>query len=201
MSTSYRAKWGVGGCGCPSNDVVGNLMDLGWRFAIPRKLHMGSSHSIIFQYWSYMGSYMGVSKNMGVSPQIIHFNRVFHDFHHPFLGFFPLFLVQHPYQESWPSFKPLNGKNTLPSPHRSVSQTSRLAESSWSKGHRLPSVTRQPLGKTGYMRNCLCHVGTLKMPGDIVSWKHHFSGLHVKSRETHSKKLRESGDHLRCAKG
>ncbi len=29
---------------------------------------------------------MGVSKNRGVSPQIIHFNRVFHYFHHPFWG-------------------------------------------------------------------------------------------------------------------
>ena len=28
--------------------------------------------------------YMDVSKNRGVSPQIIHFNRSFHDFHHPF---------------------------------------------------------------------------------------------------------------------
>ena len=26
------------------------------------------------------------TKNMGVSPQIIHFNRVFHYFHHPFWG-------------------------------------------------------------------------------------------------------------------
>ena len=34
-----------------------------------------------------------VSKNMGVSPQIIHFNRVFHDFHHPFWGFYPYFWV------------------------------------------------------------------------------------------------------------
>ena len=29
---------------------------------------------------------MGVSKNSGFSPQIIHFNRVFHYFHHPFWG-------------------------------------------------------------------------------------------------------------------
>ena len=29
---------------------------------------------------------MGVSKNSGSSPQIIHFNRVFHYFHHPFWG-------------------------------------------------------------------------------------------------------------------
>ena len=30
--------------------------------------------------------YMAVSKNSGFSPQIIHFNRVFHYFHHPFWG-------------------------------------------------------------------------------------------------------------------
>ena len=29
---------------------------------------------------------MGVSKNRGVSPQIIHFNRVFHEINHPFWG-------------------------------------------------------------------------------------------------------------------
>ena len=36
---------------------------------------------------------MGVSKNRGVfPPQIIHLFRVFHDFHHPFWGCFPIFL-------------------------------------------------------------------------------------------------------------
>ena len=35
---------------------------------------------------------LGVSKNNGKTPQIIHFNGVFHYFHHPFLGFLPLFL-------------------------------------------------------------------------------------------------------------
>ena len=34
---------------------------------------------------------MGVSKNRGFSPQIIHFNRVFHYFHHPFWGKHPYF--------------------------------------------------------------------------------------------------------------
>ena len=29
---------------------------------------------------------MGVSKNSGKTPQIIHFNKVFHYFHHPFWG-------------------------------------------------------------------------------------------------------------------
>ena len=42
---------------------------------------------------------VGVSENSGFSPQIIHFNRVFHDFHHPFWGCStvpPLFLEFHP---------------------------------------------------------------------------------------------------------
>ena len=31
-------------------------------------------------------AHMGVSENSGFSPQIIHFNRDFHYFHHPFWG-------------------------------------------------------------------------------------------------------------------
>ena len=38
---------------------------------------------------------MGVSKNIGVSPQIIHFNRGFHEINHPFWGY-PYFW-KHPY--------------------------------------------------------------------------------------------------------
>ena len=37
---------------------------------------------------------MGVSKNSG-TPQIIHFNRVFHYFHHPFWGL-SLYFWKHP---------------------------------------------------------------------------------------------------------
>ena len=37
------------------------------------------------------------TKNRGKTTQIIHFNRVFPYFHHPFWGFSPLFLVQHPH--------------------------------------------------------------------------------------------------------
>ena len=42
-------------------------------------------------------SHMGVSKNSGLSPQIIHFNRVFHYIHHPFWGFSTYFW-KHPYR-------------------------------------------------------------------------------------------------------
>ena len=39
---------------------------------------------------------MDVSENSGFSPQIIHLNRVFHDFHYPFWGPTPNF-CKHPY--------------------------------------------------------------------------------------------------------
>ena len=45
--------------------------------------------------WSYL--YMDVSKNNG-TPQIIHFNRVFHYFHHPFWGKH-LYFWKHPYRD------------------------------------------------------------------------------------------------------
>ena len=45
--------------------------------------------------------YMGVSENRGVSPQIIHFTRVFHYFHHPFWVFSPYFR-KHPYSMVYP---------------------------------------------------------------------------------------------------
>ena len=41
--------------------------------------------------------YMIVSENRGISPQIIHFNRVFHYFHLPFWGFPPIFW-KHPHK-------------------------------------------------------------------------------------------------------
>ena len=44
----------------------------------------------------FLFTYIGVSKNRGVSPQIIHFDRVFHYFHHPFWGFSP-YIRKHPY--------------------------------------------------------------------------------------------------------
>jgi len=46
--------------------------------------------------------YMGVSENSGFSPQIIHFNRVFHYFHHPFWGTVPIFGNPHNYREKVP---------------------------------------------------------------------------------------------------
>ena len=46
--------------------------------------------------------YMGVSKNRGKTPQIIHFNRVFHYFHHPFWGT-PIFGNTHMVLTFWPT--------------------------------------------------------------------------------------------------
>ena len=45
---------------------------------------------------------LGVSKNSGFSPQIIHFNRVFHYFHHPFWGITIIFgNIQLNYQDTF----------------------------------------------------------------------------------------------------
>ena len=38
----------------------------------------------VIYFGKLFGLYMDVSENNGFSPQIIHFNRVFHYFHHPF---------------------------------------------------------------------------------------------------------------------
>ena len=59
---------------------------------------------------------MGVSKNRGIYPQIIHFNRVFHYFHHPFWWVSPLFSYfwKHPYV---PTFHTISQQNVvLPNP-------------------------------------------------------------------------------------
>ena len=56
----------------------------------PRKTNME-------QHESYTNN-MGVSQNSGVSPQIIHFNRVFHYFHHPFWGYHDFW--KYPYSSS-----------------------------------------------------------------------------------------------------
>ena len=57
------------------------------------------SHTTLFLSDSYSSEkykfHMGVSKNRGI-PKSSHFNRVFH-YKPSILGFFPLFLVQHPY--------------------------------------------------------------------------------------------------------
>ena len=72
-----------------------------WDFLIPTKYHQWRSPRLgsMIQWMIFMGiidNYMGVSKNRGVSPQIIHFNRVFHYFHHPFWGF-SFYFWKHPY--------------------------------------------------------------------------------------------------------
>ena len=63
-----------------------------------RDLGMGG---LLFFPVTFSGVYMGVSENSG-TPQIIHFNRVFHYFHHPFWGT-PIFGNTH-ISESWPPF-------------------------------------------------------------------------------------------------
>ena len=53
---------------------------------------LAMSCTYIYMY-VYDSVYVGVSKNRGY-PQIIHFNRVFHYFHHPFWGVSPYFWKQ-----------------------------------------------------------------------------------------------------------
>ena len=45
--------------------------------------------------WNNRKQHVCLSKNRGVSPQIIHFNRIFHEINHPFWDnypYYPLFL-------------------------------------------------------------------------------------------------------------
>ena len=56
-------------------------------------MFMKSCTSWWFQTLYDVHPYLGVSKNNGKTPQIIHFNRVFHYFRHPFWGFSPYFWV------------------------------------------------------------------------------------------------------------
>ena len=56
----------------------------------------GGGRGFFYGVWVPGDLYMGVSENSGFSPQIIHFNRVFHYFHPPFWGFSPYFR-KHPY--------------------------------------------------------------------------------------------------------
>ena len=66
-----------------------------WRFSlwfkcfIPEKITL--TQDMLIETWKYMG----VSENSGFSPQIIHFNRVFH--HKPSNLGYPYF-GKHPYQ-------------------------------------------------------------------------------------------------------
>ena len=61
---------------------------------------------------------MDVSENRGFSPQIIHFNRVFHDFHHPFWGT-PIFGNTHinPIKNSGARTNANAGFHVIPSLH------------------------------------------------------------------------------------
>ena len=53
-----------------------------------RETKFSSTKETILEFWwtGFRDLYMDVSENSGFSPQIIHFNRVFHYFHPPFWG-------------------------------------------------------------------------------------------------------------------
>ena len=57
-----------------------------WSLPPPKKKHLTWWQCGFKDNWIIYIIYMNVSENSGSSPQIIHFNRVFHYFHHPFWG-------------------------------------------------------------------------------------------------------------------
>ena len=72
---------------------------------LQRQKRLTSRRPLWFGEWFI---HVGVSKNRGENPQIIqiiHFNRVFHYFHHPFWGFSPYFW-KHPctFKANLPTF-------------------------------------------------------------------------------------------------
>ena len=65
-------------------------------FPVSRCIHVPSPRTmeLVFSCWFWFLTSiikLDVSENSGFSPQIIHFNRVFHYFHHPFWGPTPIF--------------------------------------------------------------------------------------------------------------
>ena len=75
-------------------------VDLGFAPRAPRYInsihnehHLSNLHAIFYLFYlkKKSQSFMGVSENSGFSPQIIHFNRVFH-YKPSILGVFPPFL-------------------------------------------------------------------------------------------------------------
>ena len=76
-------------------------------------VHLGFSQQLMDHIWV-------LNQKYGKTPQIIHFNRVFHEINHPFWGVFPpLFLVQHPYvlhANKWMT-RWNRGKTSKPSRH------------------------------------------------------------------------------------
>ncbi len=130
---------------------------------------------------------MGVSKNRGEPPQIIHFNRVF-PYKPSILGIFPLFLVQHPYHKSasesfnwpnWPSPSKAEAKNP------SCSLAKPFHESQWS---------RQDSGLTLQIRNKNLEKSLLKLSSKSSSQHPSRSqrGSTINSRSTALKVLRTS---------
>ena len=82
--------WAIG---IPTTLMVqksGYCNQLRWRiyYDLRGVLYKSQSRVVV---WDFFHQYRGVSKNSGFSPQIIHFNRIFHCFHHPLGGFPPIF--------------------------------------------------------------------------------------------------------------
>ena len=91
---------------------------------------------IIPGHFEVAGCYMDVSENSGFSPQIIHFKKVFHYFHHPFWGT-PIFGNTHMFfwlwhvfiLRSWPSIP----TETHTSPLKSHKDSQNFSHRTWKK--------------------------------------------------------------------
>ena len=83
--------WPAGLCG-----KYESLHCILWSLAVSRPVVRTGKQFFGFSwvgYWTWTRIRRWVlNQKYGENPQIIHFNRVFHYFHHPFWFFFPLFL-------------------------------------------------------------------------------------------------------------
>ena len=88
-------RWPATACDISKRESSPSLVDRFLLSALSRRSEPSFFVRSLRKRWVFTQkthtTYMAVSENSGFSPQIIHFNRVFHDFHHPFWGVFPLF--------------------------------------------------------------------------------------------------------------
>ena len=93
------------------------------------------------------------TKSKGKTPQIMNFNRVFHEIHHPFWGFSPYFW-KHPHQNIKNPFK-LNSPNIKKNNLRYNETCKRASEFHATHTHTTPT----PRGKLLDLRNGISEMG------------------------------------------
>ena len=95
VSWIHRRTMACDGCDISKRESSPSLVDRFLLRALSRRSEPSFFVRSLRKRWVFTQkthtTYMDVSENSGFSPQIIHFNRVFHDFHHPFWGVLPLF--------------------------------------------------------------------------------------------------------------